>query len=202
MFTAFATGLAVGVVTSVPPGPVAALVLRAALAGRRRAVVGLAFGSALVEGGYAVLAALGVSAVLVRVPALVSVLYAVGGCVLLAFGAHCLRAAGVARSNQPPLGRDAGAGSAVLTGVLLTVSNPVPLVSWIAVAGTFFSTFDRLELQAAGVGVVSGVLAWIAAVGLISGRLGASAAVASGLSRAVGVLLVIGGAYFLVRAMA
>lgn len=200
MFIALLTGLALGVVTSVPPGPVAALAVRAALQGRRRAVVALALGSALVEGTYAVLAGVGVSAVLVRVPALVHILYGVGGCVLVAFGAHCLRGAAQARRRDETAPQ--GTAPALAAGIVMTITNPVPLVSWIGVAGTFFSRFDRIELTTAAVGVVAGVLAWIAGVGLVSGRAGVSLGTAMGLSRAVGVLLVVGGAYFLVRAAA
>jgi len=201
MLTALVTGLALGVVTSVPPGPVAALAVRAALENRRRAVVALALGSALVEGTYAIFAGLGVSAVLVRAPVLVSILHAVGGCVLLAFGAHCLREGARARPRAEARPAD-GAAGALVAGFVLTITNPVPILSWIAVAGTFFSAFDRRELAVAAAGVVVGVLAWISGVGLVSGRLASARVSPLQVSRVVGLLFVVGGAYFLVRAMA
>lgn len=181
---AVAAGLAF--VSSMPPaGPGSALVIRWASSGRRRHAVVAGLGCAAGEGLYALVGISGVGLIVERHPALLRTLAVLGVVALVAFAIRCLGG---------PLGRRAGSTSRVclrparearsptatmptrplrswLAGLGTALLNPLPLLSWSTTFAMVLSLRAAPESPADRVafagGVVVGVFAWLAVLGLI-----------------------------------
>jgi threonine/homoserine/homoserine lactone efflux protein len=129
MATALLVGLVVGFVMVIPPGPIAMACIRQALAGQAREGLALVLGVAVLDIGYALLAAFASSALfralwgmLMHTPW--ALLAFQGGCivVLVVVGLHYCRSSlhgGAARARPEARGRLRGDVSPALSGVLL-----------------------------------------------------------------------------------
>ena len=133
MVTALLVGLVVGFVMVMPPGPIAMACMRQALAGHTREGLALVLGAAVMDSGYALLAAFASSALVEALWDMMmhhawALLAFQGGCivVLVVVGLHYCRSSrhgGAARARPEARGRLRGDVSPALRGVLLALTN-------------------------------------------------------------------------------
>jgi putative LysE/RhtB family amino acid efflux pump len=133
MVTALLVGLVVGFVMVMPPGPIAMACMRQALAGHTREGLALVLGAAVMDSGYALLAAFASSALVEALWDMMmhnawALLAFQGGCivVLVGVGLHYCRSSlhgGAARARPEARGRLRGDVSPALSGVLLALTN-------------------------------------------------------------------------------
>ena len=133
MATALLVGLVVGFVMVMPPGPIAMACMRQALAGQTREGLALVLGAAVMDSGYALLAAFASSALVEALWDMMmhnvwALLAFQGGCivVLVVVGLHYCRSSrhgGAARARPEARGRLRGDVSPALSGVLLALTN-------------------------------------------------------------------------------
>jgi putative LysE/RhtB family amino acid efflux pump len=133
MVTALLVGLVVGFVLVMPPGPIAMAGMRQALAGQTREGLALVLGAAVMDSGYALLAAFASSALVEALWDMMlhhawTLLAFQGGCivVLVVVGLHYCRSSrhgGAARARPEARGRLRGDVSPALSGVLLALTN-------------------------------------------------------------------------------
>lgn len=161
-------GVLVGLVSSIPPaGPGALLQVRRGLEGRFLAGMAAGVGGALADGGYCLLAVLGLGYLVTAFPAFSKGLSWGGLVVLLLIGVRFVwrkppRFEGRAKGSERPaaLGRD------FLLGFGLTASNPTNLVTWTTGVAIFVS-LTSFDFRGIGrftfpVGVAIGDVAWSA----------------------------------------
>ena len=133
MVTALLVGLVVGFVMVMPPGPIAMACMRQALAGQTKEGLALGLGAAVMDSGYALLAAFASSALVEALWDMMmhhawALLAFQGGCivVLVVVGLHYCRSSrhgGAARARPEARGRLHGDVSPALSGVLLALTN-------------------------------------------------------------------------------
>jgi len=133
MVTALLVGLVVGFVMVMPPGPIAMACMRQALAGQTKEGLALGLGAAVMDSGYALLAAFASSALVEALWDMMlhhawALLAFQGGCivVLVVVGLHYCRSSrhgGAARARPEARGRLRGDVSPALSGVLLALTN-------------------------------------------------------------------------------
>ncbi len=168
----FFMGLAAGVITCVPIGPVNIAVIDAAFRTtfRRAAVIGI--GGAIGDGAYALAGALGIERVLDSHPAVPPVLYTVSGIVLFWFGIRTLRSAPLLPLGSPrPDAEDKrSTWSAIFLGFTLVMLNPAAIVTWIFIVGSFMQGADTATGGVAAFGVFIGSLSWFLFVGYMTSR--------------------------------
>ena len=133
MVTALLVGLVVGFVLVMPPGPIAMAGMRQALAGQTREGLALVLGAAVMDSGYALLAAFASSALVEALWDMMlhhawTLLAFQGGCivVLVVVGLHYCRSSrhrGAARAQPEARGRLRSDVSPALSGVLLALTN-------------------------------------------------------------------------------
>ena len=158
-------GLALGLGAAVPIGPVNVEIARRVLRNGFRNGFALGCGAVSIDVSYAVLSSLGLRPVVNR-PVLLWPL-TIGGIGLLAvLGFLSLRSAASAIKadplREPP--RAGGVHGAYLTGLLMTLLNPMTLAFWfVAVPGTVGSiTSDPArDLPVICIGVFVGTIAWV-----------------------------------------
>jgi L-lysine exporter family protein LysE/ArgO len=170
MLGSFANGVALGLGAAVPIGPVNVQIARQAL--RRGFVAGFALGcgAVTVDVFYAVLTAVGIQRLADN--RAIEWSLRVGGIFLLTYlGVMCLRGERVAwradpvtTTLDPATTPDAGAGRAYVTGLLMTLLNPMTVAFWFvavpALAGPVAENGARdLPLLCAGVFV--GTISWV-----------------------------------------
>jgi L-lysine exporter family protein LysE/ArgO len=166
----FAKGILLGLGAAVPIGPVNVQIARRAL--RHGFVAGLALGcgAVTVDVFYAVLTSTGVERVAQSKP--VEWALRVGGIALLSYlGAMCFRgerqawrADAVTTGGGAATNPDAGPGGAYVTGLLMTLLNPMTLAFWFvavpALAGPVSDGGGR-GLPIVCAGVFAGTLSWV-----------------------------------------
>ena len=133
MVTALLVGLVVGFVMVMPPGPIAMACMRQALAGQTKEGLALGLGAAVMDSGYALLAAFASSALVEALwdmmmhHAWALLAFQGGGIVVLVVvGLHYCRSSrhgGAARARPEARGRLRGDVSPALSGVLLALTN-------------------------------------------------------------------------------
>ena len=133
MVTALLVGLVVGFVMVMPPGPIAMACMRQALAGQTKEGLALGLGAAVMDSGYALLAAFASSALVEALWDMMmhnvwALLAFQGGgiVVLVVVGLHYCRSSrhgGAARARPEARGRLRGDVSPALSGVLLALTN-------------------------------------------------------------------------------
>ncbi|SEE11589.1 Threonine/homoserine/homoserine lactone efflux protein [Rhodococcus pyridinivorans] len=151
-WAAFAAALVIALVV---PGPDLVVVAHAATHSIRRGVL-TAMGVVLGLGFHAALAAGGLTALVVSLPAALTALQVVGACILFWFGISMARNTGIdsAAAAQP--------GTGVLTGFVTNATNPKALLFFAAVLPQFIGDGpDRfMRTVAMGVTVVVGAAIW------------------------------------------
>lgn len=163
MLLVLAMGLLCGFVGSIPiAGPTAVLVLERGLNHRSREAFEIAVGAAVAEGGYALLAFLGMTAALGRFPWMLPVSRVLGAVILLGLGLYL----GLSRrAHTAVAAREAPRrGGQVLLGLLVTGINPTLLATWSAVVPVLHAAVRMrvapLDALPFALGVTLGILGW------------------------------------------
>jgi threonine/homoserine/homoserine lactone efflux protein len=164
MLGAFALGVALGAGSSVVPGPCGLAVLEAARRHGLARAVATALGAALGDATYATLGIVGIGGVLVRHPAIPSVLLAISGAFLIGFGVLSLRGRISHRANRASSLGGVGVGLGCLLG------NPGALVTWTVIVGAQLAREPPLEQASAIVGIATGTFAWFSGLARLSVR--------------------------------
>ena len=150
--TAVFAGLGLGFAVAAGFGPISVLALTSGLRHGFAPAFGVGLGAALVDGLYALLAALGLAAL---VPA--DELQVVGGAALLWIAARMLRAGGGEGLALPTLRRGLGVSFAA------TLANPLTIVSWAAAFTAVVPGLGLSEVETVAVlppAVALGTLTW------------------------------------------
>jgi threonine/homoserine/homoserine lactone efflux protein len=128
---AWLTGCVLGFVGSIPAaGPLALLIVTSGLQRDPRRGVRLAIGGALAESIYALLAFLGLGAILTRSPSVMPIARACAAVVIIAIGIAVVRR----RPPPPDAAPPASGASSYLVGFSLVALNPAFLVTWVGFA--------------------------------------------------------------------
>jgi threonine/homoserine/homoserine lactone efflux protein len=184
-------GLLLGYLGSIPAaGPLAMLIVSAALDSERPRALRLALGGALAEGIWASVALLGVQQLASAHPRWLFVLQLVSAIVLVALGASMLRPR-ARRSEQP------ASHAHVLLGFVIVATNPAFLVAWTA----FAAMTAPLHLRVAPVvlGGVVGIVLWFMTLFAIVARVRERFAIVDKLARVLGVVVIGFGLAMIVR---
>ena len=181
----FCGAFALGFAVAAPLGPTGATAIRHGLASGGMVAFWIGAGAALTDLAYILAVWGGLSPLLLRLPWLEPVLFALGALMLGRMGWGAVRGgiagpfaapqAGTAPEDHATARRaPRGWWSALLLGIGVTVVNPATITSWISVGGAFVTANLRglPPLPAIGVmtGIMAGSIAWFgilaAAVGL------------------------------------
>lgn len=170
---ALVVGFLLGYLGSIPAaGPLAVLVVAAALAGQPRRLLLLAAGGAFAEGLWALAAARGLGWVLEAHPAVDRALRS-GGAALVVVMGLAMALAPPRSSTAPSAGRVA---SALLTGFALVAFNPSFLATWLASCAVLRAypalapAVASAHAPALAVGAAMGVVGWFATLGRLLAR--------------------------------
>ena len=125
-------GLAIGFSIAAPVGPIGVLCIRTTLVRGRIAGLCAGLGAAVADGCYGLVAAGGLTAVLHALVALDVPLRLLGGAFLVFLGLSALRASPPGESAPPPA---TGLARVFITTFLLTLSNPMTILSFVALLG-------------------------------------------------------------------
>jgi L-lysine exporter family protein LysE/ArgO len=164
-------GILLGLGAAVPLGPVNVEIARRALRNGMPAGFFLGLGAVTIDVLYAVLTAIGMRSLL-AIPG-VTFLLSIGGIALLAYlGISCIRAAFRSRNMDFAAGASpASPHNAYLTGLLMTLLNPMTLAFWFLAVPQLTTQFsDQLPLVC--VGVFLATVTWVIAFSSLMGFLG------------------------------
>ncbi len=198
----FAKGFALGVAIAAPVGPIGILCIRRTLVYGRAHGAMTGIGAALGDGVYGIIAAFGMVALGHWLISLKTPLHLIGAVAIAAFGVNTLLTAGRAREEVDNGRSIAGASSAALSSFLLTLTNPMTVVSFIT-AFTAIGLPDALSFGNGAVlvgGVIAGSLAWfltLSSIVLLTGH-ALSRRALLWIDRVAGMLLLLFAAYLLV----
>ena len=166
--TAVLAGFGLGVAVAAGFGPISVLALSSGLRHGFAPAFGVGLGAALVDGLYALLAALGLAALISPDPP--SGLQIAGGAALVYIGWRMVRAAGGDGMALATFRRGLGVSFAA------TLANPLTIVSWAAAFTAVVPELDLTRVQTATilpVAVAAGTLTWftaLAAASALAGR--------------------------------
>ncbi len=161
MIPTLVTGLFMSFLGSMTPtGPVAVIVLKFGMQGRKRSALSVASGAALAESGYALLAYLGINFVLSRYPLQDFILRLICGFLLIAFAAVWM--IGTLKYKKESGDREF-VGASFLLGLSIAGLNPTFLATWAGAVAFARSTGLISEISNApafAVGVALGPIIW------------------------------------------
>ncbi len=171
IFAAFIVGL----VVSMPPGPVVISTGQKAIAGGFWHAFTFNVGSLLADSVYALLVYFGLASVLADSPAFRLGLWVIGGGWLIYLGLDAIRSRLALPAAQGRAALETGWPN-FRSGLLMTLFNPLVVVGWMAIAGNFFSAWntqwpplERVGLLALVV-MLAGAMAWVLLVALVFSR--------------------------------
>ncbi len=160
----FVEAFALGIIVAAPLGPVSATVIRAGMLYGLTAALVMSTGVAIADGAYFVAAAAGANQAF-RTVWLGAPLWAGGTAFLVYLGVsgllRCESRLGGESIASPSLGRS------FLSGVIVTMANPLTIASWLAVAGSLAVSGDEAGLLlASSVFIALGSAAWMSLLSL------------------------------------
>jgi threonine/homoserine/homoserine lactone efflux protein len=170
------SAVALGFAVAAPLGPTGTTAVRQGLATGASTAFWIGMGAALTDLAYITATYLGLTPLLLRLPWLTPLLYAVGALMLGRMGWGALRDAWRGASVPPPMaalvpapvgGRSmGGAGwwSPLLLGISITIVNPATITSWLALGGAFVAAhlvgLPPLPTAGALLGILIGSAGW------------------------------------------
>jgi threonine/homoserine/homoserine lactone efflux protein len=162
-------GLVLGVVIAAPVGPVGLLCIRRTI--QKGMMVGLAtgLGAACADAIFGAIAVFGVGAILAFIHHYEAVIRLTGGAIVLVSAWHTWR-----DQPQPPKPREIiarvlnltkrktlkGTTSAMISGFVITLTNPLTLFGTLAVVATFGGISEKIEADVMIAGIFSGSALW------------------------------------------
>jgi len=158
----FVKGLMIGIAMAAPVGPLALLCIRRSLSRGYIAGATTAVGIALADGFYALVAALGVSAVSLFVLARREFLFIAGGIALIIIGVTGLDAPPLVHERDLPQLKGNGPITTLLQTMLITLTNPMTIISFLAAfSAVGFEGFQETDAAIViALGVCAGSLIW------------------------------------------
>ncbi len=156
-------GVILGAATGVPLGVVNVSVVAAARQVGRRHATMIGLGGALADSVHAGLAFAGLAPLLAAQPAVMRGLAIASAVIVIGYAIAIARARPDARPPRSQVGGFA-------TGLVLTLTNPAPLLAWIAVATALLPGASVAVGLAGAVGVGLGSAAWFAVLAAIAAR--------------------------------
>lgn len=167
MLMALGLGFAIAFVGSMPiAGPISILVFRCGLRGEFRRAMLIACGGALGESAYALLAFLGFSSFLVKLPYLTPISRAVAAVILLIVGIALVRTKDAVTPEDDASERPGVAGlmADFSLGLSIALLNPTLIATWTAVITTLYSiqllSFSNAEALPFALGSALGMVTW------------------------------------------
>lgn len=168
-----------GIVVAIPPGSVTIVACQRALQYGFRNSIFFTLGSSLSDVFYLVLVFIGVANIISASLTLKVMLWIVCGLLLIGLGAASLFALKKSRGNEKGEKRSLSVNPlyTFISGVLVTLTNPMTIVGWIAVAGNFYLVWDarfpgsRNYAVVTIVLIMAGVLAWFLPLTFTASRL-------------------------------
>jgi threonine/homoserine/homoserine lactone efflux protein len=164
-------GLVLGVVISAPVGPVGLLCIRRTL--QKGMIIGLAtgLGAACADAIFGAIAVLGVSAIFEFIHHYAATIRIVGGGLVLLSAWHTWHdhpqppqpselVARVLNLTSEKTSRGSGAVSAMLSGFVITLTNPLALFGTLAVVATFGGITEMLDADVMITGIFTGSASW------------------------------------------
>lgn len=154
----FMRGLVLGVVVAAPVGPVGLLCIRRTL--QSGIVIGFStgFGAALADALYGAIAAFGVTAALSLLTGMEKEIRLIGGSLLLIYAIRTLfkRVTFSVATEVTATGIIKG----LISGFLITFSNPLTIIGILAVVATFAGHLNYVQAATLTGGIFCGSLAW------------------------------------------
>jgi L-lysine exporter family protein LysE/ArgO len=173
MFTMIIAAFTIGVAVAIPPGPVT-------ISGSQRAITrgfwnacNYYLGSIISDAFYALLVYFGMYALLANSAVFRFGMWVLGGGWLIWMGIEAMRARLEMNASDAAEARQSR-WNTFRSGFITTLFNPLVIVSWVALAGNFFSTLwskDWPPVESSGliaiVAMLAGAMAWVLALALI-----------------------------------
>lgn len=150
-----ASGILLGLSVAAPIGPVNIAVIRRGLVSGFFSAWMLGLGAATADTFYVILVFLGLAPLLAESLPFRLALWLIGGAFLIYLGAMSARSRPVLSSAT--VGVPQAELHPYLTGLGMTLLNPMTIVSWIAIGGAFFSTIALVERGVSGAIFVAGI---------------------------------------------
>lgn len=170
-FVAFASGILIGIAVAAPVGPIALLCMRETLRGGLPLGLATGLGAALADLFYATIAAFGIVAIANYIMAHQQVFRGLAGVILLAMAVHAWRSRPQPPKKAPEIHHHLGA---LLTGFVLTASNPLTLIGIFGVIAAvgIGASLTRWDLSASlALGVMAGSMLWWSGLCVITARI-------------------------------
>ncbi|ACY18152.1 LysE/ArgO family amino acid transporter [Haliangium ochraceum] len=174
MLTYFLMGIAVGVISGMPIGPVNLAVIDSTFRYNLRRGLAVGAGGALGDGLYALLGILLMGPIFDRYPILTPLLYALSGVLLFLYSVRVIRSAPAVPVGRPEhttsAPRHKSLSTAFLVGVALVLMNPAAIVTWVIIVGWFMQDATIGNGAVAALGVCLGSLAWFSSIANLAER--------------------------------
>lgn len=197
----FINGFTIGIIMAAPVGPLAVLVIKRSLTKGYKEGLATALGIALADGFYALIAALGLTAVSSFVLAQKEYLFMGGGLVLILLGVRALK--------HPPLLdteiiKEKGFVPTLLQTMVLTLTNPMTILMFITAFTAVGFEGQQTAFQAILIclGVFLGSISWFMVISIVSASLQKRVTpyLLNLINTISGTLLIIFGGLFLIKA--
>ena len=166
----FIKGFIIGIIMAAPLGPLAVLVIKRSLTKGYKEGLATALGISLADGFYALIAALGLSAVSTFVLTRKEYLFMGGGLLLILLGVRALKKPPVLDAE---LIKEKGFIPTLLQTMILTLTNPMTIVTFIAAftAAGFEGQEQVMQAVLICLGVFLGSISWFMVISVISASL-------------------------------
>lgn len=202
MNTTWLNGIMLGIAVAAPLGPVNVAVIQTGLRAGFWPAWRIGIGAATVDAVYCTLAYLGLAPILTRLPGFRPVLWLVGGVFLIYLGLDVLRTDAALEVEVPTVD---DVGRPYLTGVAITLLNPMTVIAWAAIAAPFFAAgLERAAAIGFIAGISTGVIIWFGGLSALlhGGRRHAGPRLFRMIAVVCGATLMGFGGWFMLRAAA
>ncbi|MBI5668225.1 MAG: LysE family translocator [Chloroflexi bacterium] len=172
MLAMITAAFVVGLVVAMPPGPVTISTGQRAISRGFRDALTFNLGSTLADALYALMVYFGLAALLADSVLFRLGLWTLGGGWLIYLGLEAMRSRVEVRRLEGGV-REEKSWQALRSGLLMTLFNPVAVISWIAIAGNFFMAWPEHWPPMEAVGLIAmaamlvGALVWVVLLALI-----------------------------------
>ena len=173
MLTYLLSALALGFVVAIPPGSVTIVSLQRSMTHGFKNSLLFIMGSSIADIFYITLVYYGVSEIILENYVLQILLYIFSGSLLFYIGISSIRNGMFMKDDKKTVSHK----NSLFSGIGITLLNPVTVIGWIAIAGSFFLTWSekwpesKNHFTLSVVFIMIGVLAWFVPLNFIVSRL-------------------------------